>query len=1809
MRLLHRACSENVAATIADTRLASRRRGIFLLVTAIVGLIPSAAVQIATAPRVAATNTYSQTVLGNSPVAYWRLGESSGNFADSTSNGNTATANGGVTYGASGAISGDANTGATLDGSTAYLEAPNSSTLNQPSSAITLESWVKPVSGAFASQKPIFVKGYTSHSNPYYQYALMMVDNSGDPAAVLMYLTIGGTLQSLTVDNAGWQYGQWNHIVGTYDGSRMRVYVNGQQVGSQSQTGSISNYSSTLDIGAYGNLSKTSSYLFGGGMDELAVYPTALTALQVQTDYVFHYAAQGGASTTSTPYTRAVLADSPAGYWRMDEASSGPYVRDRTSHGSDGTYSASGVSFAQAGALIDDSDSSVSFDGTVGYAGIPDSTWLDLPTTAISLEAWVKPTSGGFSSQKPILLKGYVGHSNPFYQYGLVMIDNASYPTGLTLYLSVGGSLVSLTVINSGWSYGQWNHIAGTYDGSQMQLYVNGQSVGTQVQSGVLDHYATALVMGAYANLGKTSNYLFSGDLDDTAVYASALSSNRILSHYLAGGNARKPASVPAQAELRAGGRNACVVCPVHANRGDPVDTSDGAYSESFSDMSIPGRGLALDFTRTYDTSTASASGPFGYGWTYGYNMSIGPATAGSDQTVTQENGSQVTFTYNATSGAYTAPSHAIATLVRNGDGTWTFQRQARSKYTFDTAGRLTAEKDLNGHTTTLAYTSGNLSSVADPAGRTVAVAWTGSHITSITDSNVTGNTRTATYQYNDGSGNLTDVIDVNGGHAQFTYDANHRVTVLKRPQCYATSGCPGIQTHYDSSGRVDWQKDPLNRQTTFSYSGDPASAIGSTTLTTDPAGHAVQDGYQWNIKTFETRAYATTAAATTSYGYDPTTLALTTILDPLGNLTTYSVDSNGNVTGTTDPLGRSTTKTYNAFNEVLTSQDGNGVTTTNSYDSNGNLATTSAPLMGTSPLQHQVTTYNHADSSHPADVTSVVDADSKTTSFEYDSYGNRVETKDPLGNVTGSVYNADGWLTASYSPKAGCTWGSAPPTGCSSTYETQYSYVIPGGSTIDEFGDVQTVTDPLSHVTTYGYDADRRKTSLKDGNGNTTTYTYDLAGQQTTTTRPDTTIAVTDYNSDGTVSDIKDGKSNAIQSYGYNALAQVTSVTDALSNVTTYTYDSNGNRLTNQDPGGSCTGTVSKCTTYTYDGGNQLKTITYSDGTTPNVTAITYDSDGQKTGMTDGTGSSTWSYDSLHRLTGYTNGNGDTVSYGYTYGSGPSYKLLNRPRTITYPNSVGSVTQAFDDAGRMTSVTDWNSKATSFAYDTNSNLITITDPSTTNVTDTYGFNAADQMTSVSSSNGSTLFSATYARDSNGQLASDSSQASNQSAYKYTTLNQLCYAGSSTSNVCSSPPSSAYPYSYDSADNLTANNGVTQQFNNADELCWSVSGTSSNACGSAPSGATAFSHDTRGNRTAAVPGSGSATCDSWDQENRLITVKTGTGSSCTSSATVGTYSYDGDGLRQGKIVGSTTTHFAWDEAGSLSLLLQEKAGSTVTSYVYGPGSTPVEQLTGSSTTWLHHDQLANIRLITDSIGSTATATSRAYDPEGNVVSNSGSLTSPFGFAGQYSDIESGLQYLRARYYDRINSQFLSHDPAVAKTRSPYGYAADNPLNMIDPGGASAGFGVPQSLSHLQPPCFRNPFGGNNDNGGCHTQLSTSEGGLALGAVGVIASGGALALPEAAAATAWGVTALGVTGVISGGLAAGADYGPCTQGNGEACFAFGLGVFATVGGGASLFLGGASSLGAFLGGFSFIVGGAGFAADLGYSLAGLGYCKP
>ena len=113
---------------------------------------------------------------------------------------------------------------------------------------------------------------------------------------------------------------------------------------------------------------------------------------------------------------------------------------------------------------------------------------------------------------------------------------------------------------------------------------------------------------------------------------------------------------------------------------GAPVNTATGEFWHHFSDMTVPGRGAALSLSRTYSSALAGSSGPFGRGWSFSYGMSLSFSPGGTI-IVHEEGGSQVTF--STTGSGYAGPSRVLARLVKNSDGSYTFTRRARTRFTF----------------------------------------------------------------------------------------------------------------------------------------------------------------------------------------------------------------------------------------------------------------------------------------------------------------------------------------------------------------------------------------------------------------------------------------------------------------------------------------------------------------------------------------------------------------------------------------------------------------------------------------------------------------------------------------------------------------------------------------------------------------------------------------------------------------------------------------------------------------------------------------------------------------------------------------------------------------------------------------------------------------------------------------------------------------------------------------------------------------------------------------------------------------------
>jgi RHS repeat-associated protein len=1130
-------------------------------------------------------------------------------------------------------------------------------------------------------------------------------------------------------------------------------------------------------------------------------------------------------SADQPSYVSSVQSDAPISFWQLQETS-GTVAADQ--QGQTNGAIVGSPALGKPGP----------WPGSLAYAFRGNCDGIDLTSGAgrfalqtFSLEMWVAglpPAAGTFST----LFR--------WHNYGYQMNGESDGTVQFSAFVNGGASSVGVTTARSVLD-ATWHHLVITVGASSMAMYVDGASTSTTTMpSGIFyggDNWTTI----ARDIPSCAGNPPFTGLMSEVSFYNSTLGATNVQTHYsaafgLTGGPLTKQekggGSSPSEFCLK------CFLAQLTATS-MPVDDSTGNFYHTFTDLTIPGRGLPLDLERTYNASSALQDGPFGFGWSWSYGAGASLNVSTGAVTVTEENGAQITFNSNGSGGFVPAAPRITATLTSVPGGGWTLTRRGHEARTFNASGLLASETDRNNYTTTLAYSGFQLSTVTDPGGRVLTFTWTGSHVTSVHDSATPA--RTTAYTYGN-AGDLVDAQDVAGGHTAFAY-TNHLLVTMAFPRfsaslpppvadCAATTGpLNAVSNHYDANGRVDCQYDQLGRKTAFAYELDTSGNVSVATVT-DPLGHKTIDGFAFGALTSRQVAAGTPVGATWQFAYDPTTVGVTAISDPNGHVTTATYDADGNPTLRKDALGRQTTSTYNTFDELLTTKDGKNVTTTNTYDASGNALSSTTPLLdanGNPVLNGQgqpissVTTYNRTDATHPDDVTSIVDATGNTWTYTHDGpTGYQTSVAAPATsdnsehpgvaqvNTTLYGYNAGtGWRTAQLSARGQQATGATPSVAFTCTPPA----VGCSTSTYDSFGQPTVSTDPNGHIDTRHYDPDRKLDYEIDPNTNRTTFTYDAAEQGTVVTRPDATTVKTDFNLDGTVADQVDG-ANDTTTYGYDAQRRLTSVVDPLQRSTAYGYDPAGNAVTKTDPGGSCpnwpityppTLTASqKCTVRGYDAANELTSVTYSDGVTPNVTSITYDADGQRTAMSDGGAHAwAWAWDSLHRLTAGTDSAATSVTY--------AYDLLGHVTSTVYPGaSGGTVGRTYDQQGRLRTVTDWKNNTTTFVHTADGGVNTQTLPAATGVVDTTTFDNADSINAISvAHSGTTLASFAYGRDNASQVNSIAATGVPPANHSYTNdaLERLRTQDSST-------------YAYDNADRVvTLQPGtVNQTFDAASEV-------------------------------------------------------------------------------------------------------------------------------------------------------------------------------------------------------------------------------------------------------------------------------------------------------------------------------------------------------------------------------------------------------
>lgn len=234
-------------------------------------------------PTISILQSYPLTVLGDSPIAYWRLDEvpNSGTvMADQT-----ASAHAGIYAGTSssvpGAICADADTAVqwgannfaiVRDSDGNYSGAP---TLNIQTGS--WEAWAQVHTLPGVGSASVILANGTGAGNQGY---ILNIDHTGIPAA---YIRVAGNYYNVN-GLAAMSLDTWYHFVGTYDGATLKFYVNGVLQGSQAIAGVIEHAFAQLTIGTSAFAPGTQQNLVGK-TDEAAVYNTVLSASQVLTHY------------------------------------------------------------------------------------------------------------------------------------------------------------------------------------------------------------------------------------------------------------------------------------------------------------------------------------------------------------------------------------------------------------------------------------------------------------------------------------------------------------------------------------------------------------------------------------------------------------------------------------------------------------------------------------------------------------------------------------------------------------------------------------------------------------------------------------------------------------------------------------------------------------------------------------------------------------------------------------------------------------------------------------------------------------------------------------------------------------------------------------------------------------------------------------------------------------------------------------------------------------------------------------------------------------------------------------------------------------------------------------------------------------------------------------------------------------------------------------------------------------------------------------------------------------------------------------
>ena len=958
---------------------------------------------------------------------------------------------------------------------------------------------------------------------------------------------------------------------------------------------------------------------------------------------------------------------------------------------------------------------------------------------------------------------------------------------------------------------------------------------------------------------------------------------------------------------------------------------------------------------------------------------------------------------------------------------------------------------------------------------------------------------RTLRYEYVGDTPLVSAILYPDGSRQSFAYDSKRQLTSVREgadtvleigyfenglPASIHRRGKPMVRYTYRPDGRLASETQSTGQSWQYGYDarGNAIREIrnGQTTVyqydaqdrriaVTDPAGAVTKYAYN---------AAGRLAAITDALGgvrrfeYDACG-RLASESDAAGRTTRYRYDAAGRVTGLTYPGGATRSFAYGPAGNLLREANPAGGITRYDYDTAGQLARVTDPVA-------RVWQYEY---SAPGQVGRVITPGGRSVQVLYDEWRRRIGLIDdsgtavrferdargrvsrihlPGGMVHSLTYDQAGRPVAEESSLTGSVERAFDDAGrltrerAGAGAETTYRY--------NPWGSVAEVRESSGAAATFEYDGRGLRTAAKDAQGRVSRFSYDLLGRLVQSTdaagnserlswgpagdlvrvqEANGDTVQLDYDAAGQLRQVRH-PGGATTRFEWDPLGNPVRVTGPMNAETRFSYDASGRLVGETDPAGGVT-------SYRYDAAGQLSGKRLADGTSVNYS---YDRAGRQTAVDDGKFPVRYGYDAAGRRN-RTEFPALGASLGYEYDPSGLLLKLRAPdgRDIRY---------SYDANKRVTAIALPDGRSFRMEYDPQGRLKTLAYPN--GVRGVWERDAAGRLLKVAytGATGKAFDGRSYEYDAAGEVTRSAAVDGQDSEYHYDASGQLTEEARGGASV---------RYGYLPGGNRERRDAggetTIYKYNAADQLV--------------AAGDETLGYDARGNlvRQANSAGGRSYVYDAANRLERVILPD--------SSEVRYGYAATGDRVSRQDKTGKT-----WFVSDGVNLIADlDESFAVKALYIHAPGvDRPLALVTAHGAEFYHTDRQGTVTSLTGDAGRvTATYTTDAF---GTPLETTGSSVNRFLRAGREYDADTGLYYVRARYYDPRLGRFLSADPDWGSWADPlginqYAYVRNAPTRYTDPSGEkvfktpddiwTAFELTPEQWGNIQGKMLDNPFYG------------------------------------------------------------------------------------------------------------------------------------